>query len=52
MGIDGSEKYAVNKGAVLCFLCDYEFIDKETVSKRLISFKGFIENLQVSLKVD
>ena len=51
-GTDGSEQYAVNKGAVLCFLCDYEFIDKETVSKRLISFKGFIENLQVSLKVD
>lgn len=51
-GIDGSEKYAVNKGAVLCFMCDYHFPLYQRTSNRLISFKGFVEDLSVSLKID
>ena len=59
-GIDGSGEYAANKAAVLCFLCDYviDSIDggqgpaKLSKSDRLVSFKGFIEDLQFKLNIE
>jgi len=52
-GRDGSGAYAVNKGAVLCFLCDYKFEDLDNAtSNRLISFKGFVEDLQIDLSIE
>lgn len=72
-GIDGSGDYAVNKGAILCFLCDYNFMNldyrdddfipaeegesptdkpfKYYQSKRLVAFKGFVEDLQIKLNI-
>ena len=58
-GLDGSGDYAVNKAAVLNFLCDYH-IDSLTVgddgstakSNRLVSFKGFIEDLQFKSNIE
>lgn len=61
-GIDGSGDYAVNKAAVLCFLCDYNYINTndnfvETSSNfkksnRLVAFKGFIEDFQIKLNTE
>ena len=48
-GIDGSGTYAENKAAVLCFLCDYHF--SSALSNRLVTFKGFIEDLQFKLNI-
>jgi hypothetical protein len=49
-GIDGSGDYSVNKAAVLCFLCDYHF--EGSLSNRLVTFKGFIEDLQFKLNIE
>ena len=49
-GIDGSGTYAENKAAVLCFLCDYHF--SSALSNRLVTFKGFIEDLQFKLNIE
>ena len=49
-GIDGSGEYAVNKAAVLCFLADYRL--DASMSDRLVTFKGFIEDLQFKLNIE
>ena len=56
-GLDGSGTYSVNKAAVLCFLCDYNInsgvsTDEFAKSNRLVTFKGFIEDLQFKLNVE
>lgn len=54
-GIDGSGDYAVNKAAVLCFLCDNRYVpleDGQGSSNRLIAFKGFVEDLQIKLNIE
>lgn len=50
-GIDGSGDYAVNKGAILCFLCDYQNMPDNANSNRLVAFKGFVEDLQIKLNM-
>ena len=50
-GIDGSETYAINKGAVICFLCDYNIVKYGQTSNRLVTFKGFVEDLQIKLDI-
>jgi hypothetical protein len=50
-GIDGSGDYAVNKAAVLCFLIDDDADELYKLSNRLVSFKGFIEELSINMNV-
>ena len=45
-GIDGSGEYAMNKNAILCFASNYEW--GTNTSKRVVTFKGFIENLKIN----
>ena len=49
-GRDGSEQYATNKGAVICFLGDNHIASG--VSNRLVTFKGFVEDLQFKLNIE
>jgi len=48
-GIDGSGEYAMNKNAILCFASNYEW--GTNTSKRVVTFKGFIENLKINGKL-
>ena len=48
-GIDGSEEYAVNKDAILCFACDYD--DGANISQRVVTFKAFLDNFKVNFNI-
>ena len=48
-GTNGSERYAENKDAILCFACDYDFADK--VSKRVVTFKAFLQNFKLNFDI-
>jgi len=49
-GISGAEQYAKNKAAVICFLSDYNA--DSYVSNRLVTFMGFIEDLQIKNSIE
>lgn len=48
-GIDGSEAYAVNKDAILCFACDYD--DGANISQRVVTFKAFLDSFKVNFNI-
>ena len=48
-GTNGSEIYAENKDAILCFACDYDFADK--VSKRVVTFKAFLQEFKLNFDI-
>ena len=45
-GVGGSETYAVNKDAILCFACDYDYDGNK--SQRVVTFKAFINDFQIN----
>mgnify|MGYP003649931133 CR=1 FL=1 len=50
-GVDGSEAYAVNKNAILCFASDYYLRETNEESKRVVTFKAFIEGFKMSFGI-
>ena len=50
-GIDGSEAYAVNKNAILCFASDYLNSSSSIKSQRVVTFKAFVENFKCSFNI-
>ena len=49
-GINGSEQYATNKDAILCFACDYN--DGSTISQRVVTFKAFIDSFKLNFNIE
>jgi len=50
-GVDGSEAYAVNKSAIICFASDYLNSEESTKSQRVVTFKAFVENFKSSFNI-
>jgi len=45
-GKGGTGDYSMNKNAILCFSSNYEWDSK--ISKRLVTFKGFVEGFKIN----
>lgn len=48
-GIDGSETYADNKDAILCFASDYDW--EGQISQRVVTFKAFLESYAINYNI-